>query len=119
MPIPREDIYDALYQAGKKILESNPCNIQTSAAGTTWHGGKLPNCCCVGCKHLGPTGCTVESLACKLHLCYMVPKDKDAQFIALRLLKETARLHGVPLLARGDKDQTLGVDKNRSGCWEM
>lgn len=70
--------YDRLYDAADHIIKAaNPCGIQKEADGRAtcnrsrrhpeWDlHGKL---CCGGCKHLGPDGCTVRSLGCKLGSC--------------------------------------------------
>lgn len=70
----RSEHYDDLYERGSNLLKMhNPCNIRQE--GEKWvcnntRGGL--EWCCGGCKHLGPNGCTVKALSCKLWLCNQV-----------------------------------------------
>ena len=98
--------YSQIYaEADAIIKERNPCGIRSEADGRvscnrTRHdphyerNGKS-ELCCTNCKHLGPQGCTVESLGCKLGACCgftlsvaQWPKDVDDQITALRLKAE-------------------------------
>lgn len=70
---PRDNLgklYDELYAAGQRVLDRfNPCELTRGVDGVyTCVRGK-PDCC-TGCKHLGPDGCTVEALGCKLGACW-------------------------------------------------
>jgi hypothetical protein len=59
--------YDRLYnEASKLIKKYNPCKITD---GKCLNGG--PKCCCGGCRfeYLTSTGCSVQSLGCRLFLC--------------------------------------------------
>ena len=58
-----EEEYDRLYlKACKIIAKYKPCIIKNGKciAGEP---------CCRGCNHLEDSGCTVDSLICKLYLC--------------------------------------------------
>jgi hypothetical protein len=58
-----EERFDRLYAAACKALEDHdPCAVR---------GGQCYSMrfCCGGCRHLGPEGCTVESLHCRLWVC--------------------------------------------------
>jgi hypothetical protein len=82
-------------EAKETFARHNPCQIRKDpsthsgvqcAAGT---GG-----CCHGCKHLGPEGCTVESLACRLWVCFKLDNHDNLrhELLALRQAAYQARL---------------------------
>ena len=72
--------------------------------------------CCHGCEHLGPRGCTVESLYCRLWICeplqsahikrvdgHRRPSPTEA---ALRKLRRMAEADGF-MVFRGTKEESL------------
>ena len=66
-------IYLQLYVEGQKALEaSNPCNqhlLPNGKMGCLHYPKGKDGLCCSGCKYLDPTGCTTQSLGCKLGWC--------------------------------------------------
>lgn len=106
----RSEVYDQLYDLAARILvrmdACSTCPIGTSCKANTrsW--------CCGGCKHLGPQGCTVKSLSCKLWLCTKEHGRQDLElhhnYLRDRLYKLTtiARYYNLYVL-RGSKEQAL------------
>ncbi len=69
----REQAYDKLYRLACKVLEKqnacSKCPIFCKGA-TKDSVGFSKSWCCEGCPNLSKeTGCTVEALMCRLHLC--------------------------------------------------
>lgn len=72
-----ETEYNRLYEEADKLLrEHNPCQFNEGKCieNRTVANTELQSNGCCGtrrnpCKHLGPGGCTVKALGCKLHLC--------------------------------------------------
>jgi hypothetical protein len=77
----RKILYDLLcIKADKLIKQYNPCNIRVEQ--TDFLFGRVvcnnkymchikgENLCCGSCKYLGKTGCTTNSLGCKLGMCW-------------------------------------------------
>lgn len=74
-----QDIYDAIYDAADAIVRPNPCRIAVDADGlaSCYRTRLEPNhrnfqrgaLCCKGCEHLGPDGCTIRALGCRLSHC--------------------------------------------------
>jgi len=101
--------YLRLYKAADEILRqpNNPCDIRkedgittctASRAGLMEHG----TLCCTGCKYLGPNGCTVQSLSCKLGWCYIQHSsivgqwpDEHPMFVAIKALRDEAKQIGL------------------------
>lgn len=80
----KSDIYDALYNEADRLLkDANPCNIRIENNKKVCNGDLAS--CCFGCKHLGPDGCTVEALACKLWLCRDVRRKPENNQIVVSL----------------------------------
>ena len=60
-------LYDRLCDIADKLLaKHSPCSSCPTKC--EYFGGKRSGCC-TGCPFLGPQGCTIKSLACKLWLC--------------------------------------------------
>lgn len=99
-------IFDIIWKEAEKILaEYNPCQINVER-GTCFQGcmyacrnnsqiksaeeldkyTKMMSFCCEGCSHLGPTGCMVQALSCKLWLC------KDSRELHVDAFKKLSRL---------------------------
>lgn len=102
-----ESMYDELYAEGQAVLEKyNPCNIQPDGSCTKMQYGA--SCyCCESCEHLGPTGCKVKSLACKLWLCHDARMANKEAVHKLRLIERKARDSGVPMEYRYSKQQNF------------
>lgn len=94
----KKTLYHSFYKEGQAVLDKhNPCNFHTGPDGRV-RCADGPNGCCGGCKHLTPTGCSVESLACKLWLCYTARQANPEAANELRAIKDKARyVHEVPM----------------------
>ena len=139
----QEDIYSKLYRiAGHILRERNPCDFQEVEL---LDGTKQMRCvaqrtasernrqisfadikygsCCTTCKNLGPNGCTVESLDCRLYLCIhhcgkpnMSPEQNAAEgypgtdyvaFISLGMLRRAADEAKMPPSMWRDKSKAF------------
>lgn len=121
----QQDLYSKLWRIADHILkENNPCQILKDAEGKVScirfrhpkrrsdydHVGQL---CCLGCKHLGPNGCQVQSLSCKLGACHTfpgqfpmyVPHASDVN-VAMEMLAHAAQLGGLKLWRNGRQSKT-------------
>lgn len=102
-PLTRERVYSSLYQQGGAFLKMyNPCQItgkECTRGNVDW--------CCSGCPDLGPNGCTVEALACKLWLCEEARKHSPEAAIALKALSYTAYGLGIPMGFRASKEKNF------------
>ena len=112
--------YDRLYnRAGAILKRDNPCQIQHGPDGvscldtrrkaargeTIFRGEQL---CCSGCPHLGPKGCTVKSLICKVWLCSAAAHKSPDTATALDAVGDAAHKQGVPMgFFRTPKDVAL------------
>lgn len=101
-------VYMTLFKEGNRVLKNlNPCQIVDGKC----QGGYKDDegLCCDTCKHLGPKGCTVESLECKLWLCMHIkhtPRGAQAA-VALDSLREVAYQLGVPLRMRASMEEAF------------
>lgn len=114
--------YDELYQRGKAVLEKyNLCKIRREADGSvscfsSRKGNHGPGLCCSGCRHLGDQGCTVESLACKLWLCYDLQQTRLGKKVQQEL--DAIKLEGwkknITFTIRASKQENLnGLEQGR------
>lgn len=135
MSLSHSEVYDALYQRGTEILaEYQPCNIRPRTNKGQVEGVLCSNpqytdgsACCIGCEHLGPQGCTVKALACKLWLCFHLKTTKPELATKLSELRRCADNARIPLLIRATKEETLSHMNGRLkfgeklssgyGCW--
>ncbi len=104
------EMYDVLVTAGRQVIKTlNPCR---------WNNGvciNKRNCelCCKDCKHLGPNGCTVDSLACILWLCGDWDTDENIDDVFRKCkrilfhLKKIAEISRIPLRQRKSKEQNF------------
>lgn len=103
----RSKMYDRLYAAADRVLKKHDpcagCPVGCTNGIPVMHT-KL--WCCSGCKYLGPDGCTVQALACKLWLCSKATRNNPR---AKRLLSRLQRLAGRYgfLVFRGSKEDNL------------
>jgi len=84
-----ELLYDFLCNAADIVLKKhNPCrfNVETGKCRVGRANG-----CCVDCPYLGETGCTAQSLACKLFLCSWI-EDVSPELNRIRDLASQAGL---------------------------
>lgn len=109
----RDEAYDKLYSLAVRILaRMNACSTCPISKGCV--GGKERHYtklwCCEGCPHAGPTGCTVEALACRLWLCDSeVHKQLTTHAVLhsrMARLVEIAKSYNL-YIARADKQETL------------
>jgi hypothetical protein len=103
----RSKAYDLLFAEGVEVLKKwNPCKHDENGKCAGYEDG-----CCGGprCEHLGPKGCTVQSLQCKLWLCYPISKTPDgaAALKELRAIEMRALELDVPFRMRRSKEQNF------------
>ena len=111
--------YIRLYKAADEILRQpgNPCNITSNGNGT-FNCAYYKNSkylCCDGCKHLGPEGCTVMSLSCKLGWCFIASDainkmdvNDHPVFQAIAALREEAKKLGLAFYFRASFKEYFG-----------
>ena len=115
--------YDRLYDEGNAILKQHdPCQIRTvdgvascvrtRAQPSYENPNQEGQLCCGGCKHLGPNGCIVRSLGCKLSLCSYFSFDAPV-VVALNDLQRQARALQVPSYFRASKEQCFSPVKEQ------
>ena len=116
--------YDTLYDEGTAVLErDNPCQFIKTGDKLACTNPTGP--CCGGCKYLGPDGCTVKALGCRVWLCYHAQEKFPQTFIALKDIKSRAETIGIPTVYRGSKDEHLrhhhlsrkSTVQGQSGYW--
>jgi hypothetical protein len=115
-----EKKFDELYAGANAVLKGhNPCQIRGGACYSMRHfpeQHKNEPFCCTGCKHLGPEGCTVESLYCRLWICEPLERlhikrrkgvrVPDGLVKALRALRKRADHFGLQVF-RGTKEDSI------------
>ena len=102
-------LYDRLYALAGKVLDKHkPCE---SCGRCTYFGGSVSGCC-RGCPFLKETGCSIQSLGCKLWLCHderLIPwKLHPRVRHQLKRLERIADKHGINF-ARAAKEEVLSV----------
>lgn len=63
--------------------------------------------CCTDCKHLGPYGCTVESLGCKVFCCEHIQEKRPDVIIRMDTLRAGMTAKLVPFPERKSKEESL------------
>lgn len=102
----QSDLYDSLYQQGTDAFAKyNPCNFHKDSEGKVRCSAGEP--CCGGCKYLGPDGCTTNSLACKLWICYTLDKQQPQLVVELKELHRQVKEAKLPLVFRGSKEDSF------------
>jgi hypothetical protein len=123
LPLTRPQLeakFDALYAAADQAMKDHdPCAVR---GGQCYSMREFPQLhtrmpfCCGGCKHLGPQGCTVESLHCRLWVCGPIDWEqkqrkagKTAFSPLLRKLNKLTRLadHYGFRIWRGTKEESI------------
>lgn len=109
----RGEVYDRLCVLADRILSKHSvcatcpvgCAIKLPF-GLSMTAPNTRSWCCSGCKHLGPNGCTVKALACKLWLC---SKESDRSSKARRKLDRLVRIAAQYnlLTFRGSREESL------------
>ena len=105
---PRSVAYDAIFDEASEILKrDNPCEIGTD--GKCLYGRRLntTSFCCGGCKYLGPEGCTVKAVGCRVWLCDCAKRKHPQTYIALQDVKRRIERAGIPDHFRGSKEDHL------------
>jgi hypothetical protein len=115
-----EKKFDQLYAAAAEALKvHDPCQVR---GGACLSMREYPEnhvnepFCCTGCKHLGPQGCTVESLHCKLWTCMPIDNVNISRrkgqrvlsplFVQLKKIREEGRKHHF-LIWRGTREESI------------
>ena len=118
--------YDELYDKATSVLEKyNPCKIQNG----TCHGFRANGLdviqppikcqfCCHGCAHLGPSGCTVKALYCKVWLCHTAGQCNPECREELASIERQAAKYNL-LHARASKSESLERAARRSTILEI
>jgi hypothetical protein len=102
-----EVLYTQLYNEGQAVLDNhNTCNFDPVAK-TCRAGPLATHGCCRGCEHLGPKGCTVKALTCKLWLCPTAVNAKPQAQRELRQIELRAWDAGIPYSYRASKAQHM------------
>lgn len=113
--------YLRIWKAADEILRQpdNPCQFETVDGKTScrlsrkgW--GHQTELCCGGCTHLGPQGCTVQSLGCKLGWCYCASSsiqgtklEDHPTFAKIAALRQEAIQLGVPMRFRASYEENF------------
>lgn len=115
---PLSTAYDEAYSKAQEVFDRhNPCQIRREADGSVscaesrsprYDGWNYSGLCCTGCRYLGPTGCTTNSLACKLWSCFTIRDNNPEVVHELRLIRADSYEKGLPVSAiRFSKDEVL------------
>lgn len=94
--------YRRIYQEGTALFaEFDPCEIHDGKCFQGRSCKDTKSFCCTKCDHLSDTGCTVESLFCKLWICgalranKVLPKEfKERLNVLIRAAGVICRQHG-------------------------
>jgi hypothetical protein len=108
-----KELYGYLFRKTDGIMRKyNPCNVLKGKC----VGGEF---CCSGCEYNGNTGCTVESLACKLWLCdKVIPKIPKQDMQNLRSISLIAMEYRL-LIARGSYDDLMSRTQKPLCGWKL
>jgi hypothetical protein len=120
----RSEAHDKLYKLACKLLDRMsacskcPVFINDTKPSSC---GFSKSWCCQGCPHLDTkTGCTVEALLCRLHLCAPEGQRQGRESPILRRrmgrLKNIATSYNL-LMARASKDQALELGEKHDVWW--
>lgn len=101
----RSEVYDRLVRLADRILAKHnvcgSCPVGCASQKNTraW--------CCNGCPKLGPNGCTVQALACKLWLCtsesFSLPYKVYGRLMRIRAIAVHYKLY----VGRANKEESL------------
>jgi hypothetical protein len=120
----RSQAHDKLYRIACKLLERmsacSKCPVFQKDT-TPQSCGFSKSWCCQGCPHLNTkTGCTVDALLCRLHLCAAEGQRQRQENPILRArmgrLKNIAAGYNI-LMARASKEQVLELGENHDVWW--
>lgn len=108
-------IYDDLYNEAAVLLkEHSPCQITKKGKSCAGDCKTSKGLCCHGCKYLGPQGCTVQSLACKVWLCSSMSLKHEELIKKLEDIWHRAIKAEIPMRFRGSKEDNLNYLKSNS-----
>ena len=104
--------YSELYWIGQAIInEYRPCRRKD---GFPCRYGTF---CCTGCKYLGPNGCTVMAIWCKLSLCNDTLRNTPAGK-ELNILRKTVFYKGLSFHGRSSKTTVMNTTRRRKMEYE-
>lgn len=107
----KDHIYLTLCRDAEVVLSKhNACDIKTVDGKFTCREG---HGCCGGCKHLGPEGCTTNSLTCKLWLCHTAQREVPEALQELQAIRTVANDFDIPFVCRGSMEDHMRAVTNR------
>ncbi len=119
----KRELYNYLYEQADFLWKRyNPCNITEGICLAMWKHKRSDTCCTASrftddhvnnkCKDLGPFGCKIKSLACKLWLCNDIDTaDLRPEFrITLNALRKVAMDYGLTTF-RGTFEDRMEEDR--------
>lgn len=90
----KEELYDLLCGLLDCYFTAfDPCRIHIGKDGCFTCEGKTV--CCGDCKYLGPDGCTIKCLGCKLYICYALQKKQPKLKTFLDPITALAKKHNL------------------------
>jgi len=100
-------LYDILLAIGQQTLDYyNPCDWRNEKC-RRMRSSRNDEGCCEVCEHLGPNGCTVQSLGCKLWLCENQENIFRECEVELKVLRQVADYCGIPYKIRRSKEESF------------
>jgi hypothetical protein len=103
------ELYEILFNIGQQIIDHHdPCEWKDGACRRMRSSDPDAEVCCKGCPHLGETGCTVKSLACKLWLCGDSSNRFKECMTELKIIRMVADYCGIPYGDRKSKEEDFG-----------
>lgn len=110
-------LYDYLYNKGDSLFKKyDPCHITKTSCYLSEHGFQDHPFCCSRCKHLTESGCSVHSLACKLHMCGSLKyhRQKSSDPIPEEFLIEINKLNNIAnkigIMVRYSKTENININ---------
>ncbi len=93
--------YSRIYDEANKIFKKyNPCQFKGNECNRNryWNERQIhkeKNGCCYDCSSIGPKGCKIKSISCKLFTCHIVRENyKQCEIEIAQLRKLTYKLFG-------------------------
>ena len=111
-------LYDEFYARGEEIFaKHNLCDVKDGKCKSYRLNEARGNFCCRNCPHLGPEGCTVKALYCKLWICSeLIDTLSDEVLQELGDLFEEAEQLNM-LRFRASKEQTFRKGNSNKNMW--
>lgn len=113
--------YDRLYEKADRLFKKhNPCQfIDGLCIKNRKNGGVSNGCCHESCDHLGPRGCTIKSLGCKLFTCDYICENHEMLDKKICKLRRKAGMKSFSLvpcyLTKEDVFRQLAIIKRWTG----